>query len=350
MNDGRAVRFSRRAHFLNVKQGDCSIIEHNSDRVTVIDVCNAKADTVQERLAEAVDTFLSKSAVLKNFNQKAYPTNPITYLKDRNISSVFRFILTHPDMDHLDGIKAFWEALSPINFWDTDNTCFKNDDDFKNGSPFNYDDWAFYEKLRAGNGPSGLTRLTLSSGKSGQYWNRGENGSTSGSDGLHILAPTPESISQANDCQDFNDCSYVLLYRLGAFRILFGGDSHDQTWEHIIDTHAAELKGIDLLIAPHHGRKSGRSYDFLDLLQPRMTFFGNASSEHLAYGAWNNRGLPFVTNNQAGNMVVSPTDSSLDLYVTNETFARKKNTYTFYSEGLRAWYVQEICQYASAAA
>lgn len=28
-------------HFLNVKDGDCSIIQHDSNRVTVIDDCNA---------------------------------------------------------------------------------------------------------------------------------------------------------------------------------------------------------------------------------------------------------------------------------------------------------------------
>lgn len=337
-------------HFLNVKQGDCSIIEHNTGHVTVIDVCNAKADTPQNRFAEALDAFMSKSAVSGYFNQKAYPVNPIAYLRGRGITTVFRFILTHPDMDHLDGIKAIWEAFSPMNFWDTDNTCSKSEDDFKNGSPYNYDDWAFYRKLRAGNGPAGLTRLTLFAGNCGQYWNRGENGSMNGGDGISILAPTPKLITQANECGDFNDCSYVLLYRVGPFRILFGGDSHDETWAHIIENHAAEIKNIDLLIAPHHGRKSGRSYEFLDILRPRMTFFGNASSEHLAYGAWNNRNLPFVTNNQAGSMVVNATSSSLDLYVTNENFARKKNAFTFYSEGFKAWYVQEICQYASAAA
>ena len=37
-------------HFLNVKEGDCSIIEHNSGHTTVIDVCNAKpVEPLQER-------------------------------------------------------------------------------------------------------------------------------------------------------------------------------------------------------------------------------------------------------------------------------------------------------------
>lgn len=31
-------------HFLNVNEGDCNIIQHGSGRVTVIDVCNGKAE------------------------------------------------------------------------------------------------------------------------------------------------------------------------------------------------------------------------------------------------------------------------------------------------------------------
>lgn len=52
-----------------------------------------------------------------------------------------------------------------------------------------------------------------------------------------------------------------------------------------------------------------------------MTFFGNANSEHLAYSAWNNRGLKFVTNNQANCMVVDTKSPNLTLYVTYENYA-----------------------------
>ena len=50
-----------------------------------------------------------------------------------------------------------------------------------------------------------------------------------------------------------------------------------------VNEHRSFVTNIDLLIAPHHGRDSERSYDFLDVLKPKMTFFGNANSEHLAY-------------------------------------------------------------------
>jgi beta-lactamase superfamily II metal-dependent hydrolase len=155
-------------HFLNVKEGDCSIIEHNSDRITVIDVCNAKAETPEAILREAVTGVVAKTAdVPGNFNQKDYPVNPILYMKDAGIARVWRFILTHPDMDHMDGIEAFWDAYNPPNFWDTNNACDK-DGDFENGSPYNVDDWEFYKKLRAGKAPQAPNRFTLFSKSHGQ--------------------------------------------------------------------------------------------------------------------------------------------------------------------------------------
>jgi hypothetical protein len=235
-------------------------------------------------------------------------------------------------MDHLDGIEAFFAAFSPANFWDTDNDAEK---DFSEETRYSEDDWEFYRDLRDTNPQSDPKRLTLYSGTSGNFWNK--SGDKSG-DGLHILAPTAALVSQANESGDYNDCSYVLLYRTAGYRIVFGGDSDDNSWEHILKAHKSDVTGIDLLIAPHHGRKSDRNYDFLDVLKPKMTFFGNANSEHLAYGAWNSRKLPFITNNQANCMVVEPDNNGLQLYVTNEHFARASNADTFYAKRLLAWY------------
>jgi competence protein ComEC len=109
-----------------------------------------------------------------------------------------------------------------------------------------------------------------------------------------------------------------------------------------LSAHEKDVTNIDLLIAPHHGRKSDRSYDFLDVLKPKLTFFGNANSEHLAYGAWNYRKLPFVTNNQAGCMVVAIENGTMDLHVTNKSFAEACNKGTSYSSRFKAYYVCPI--------
>jgi hypothetical protein len=56
-----------------------------------------------------------------------------------------------------------------------------------------------------------------------------------------------------------------------------------------------------------------------------MTFFGNAPSQHMAYDAWNNRDLPFITNNQAGCLVVNFDWDSISLYVTHLPYAKQRN-------------------------
>ena len=326
-------------HFLNVKEGDCSVISHNSERVTVIDVCNAKPpDEQAEKLAEVL-----LGSIRGNFQQKRYPVNPISYLQDHSIDSIFRYIQTHPDMDHMDGIEALFDEFSPINFWDTDNMKEMDDSSWEN-SPYNEEDWLFYKNLRDTKPNSDPRRLALLAGAKGQYWNM-EDGGSFGGDGLQILAPTQELIDSANEAdQDYNDCSYVILYKTSGNRIIFGGDSHDDTWEHILENYRDDVDNIDLLIAPHHGRDSGRSYEFLDTLNPTLTFFGNARSEHLAYSAWRNRGLSYITNNQANCMVVDASKTPMVLYVTFENFARKVNSATFYSNTFKAWYVGSITE------
>ena len=327
-------------HFLNVKEGDCSIIEHISGHVTVIDVSNGKPIDSDESTLEMLVAKAFSRRALGNFQQKKYPVNPVAYLRDHSIDSIFRYIQTHPDMDHMGGIKVLFEEFHPANFWDTDNNK-KIPSSSWAGSPYHQSDWKFYKNLRHTNPRQNPRRLTLLSGDTGQYWNIADDGS-GGGDGLQILAPTQELVEAANSSDDYNDCSYVILYHTGGKRIVFGGDSHDATWEHILARHETMVTNIDLLIAPHHGRASGRSYEFLDVLKPALTFFGNARSEHLAYDAWYRRSLPIVTNNQANCMVVDAGKTPMKLYVTNEKYARSVNTSTYYDERLQAWFAHPI--------
>lgn len=338
-------------HFLNVKDGDCSIIQHGSGRNTVIDVCNAEPTTSFERMYA---TFTESNAALEkgingNFNQKQYPVNPILYMENHKLTSVFRFILTHPDMDHMDGIKAFFEALSPVNFWDTENTKESPFTGEGGGNGYDEADWDFYQGLRDGKPDNNPKRLTLYANQNGQYWNIDDQGK-SGSDGLYILAPTPELIQSANLCDDYNDSSYVILYKAANNRIIFAGDSHDATWEYILENYEADVKDADVLIAPHHGRHSDRDWEFLDIVNPALTLFGNAPSEHLAYDAWNNRDLPFITNNQAGCITLNAGITPAEIYVTCEAYAKKRNPSTSHNSSYQAYYIGTVEQRKKAAA
>ena len=327
-------------HFLNVKEGDCSIIEHTSGNVSVIDVSNARKEYKEEEKLSALvkALFEEKEAGSGNFNQKAYPVDPIEYMKSFGITSIFRFILTHPDMDHMDGIKDLFEEFGPTNFYDTNNT---KEIEFNEDSQYHEEDWLFYKKLRNSDPKENPRRFTEFSNTNIPYLTKDWNGNPPG-DSIHILAPTPKLVEEANETGDFNDCSYVILHRYFYGNILFCGDAENKTWEYILPIYGKYLQNIDLLIAPHHGRKSDRDYSFLDVINPKMTFFGNASAEDLAYSAWIYRNLPYITNNQADCMVVDMNNINLPIYVTNKKFAEQQDIFTTFNNELKAWFLKNI--------
>lgn len=229
-------------HFLNVKEGDCTWIQHETGHNTIVDISNGNQARDEEKILESVRG---------NLNRKEHPINPIEYLKSYDQKEIFRFILTHPDMDHIDGLKNLFNNFDVINFWDTDNK--KSMDENSNCGSYKKEDWEFYQSIRKSqNNP---TRLNLYAGARGKYYNEGENNN---GDSLYILAPTRELIKEANDTKKYNDCSYVILHKVGNKKVIFAGDSEKKTWDYILENHRKDVENIDLLIAPHHGRKTGR--------------------------------------------------------------------------------------------
>jgi competence protein ComEC len=311
-------------HFLNVLEGDCNIIQHDSGRVSVIDISNAynDEDTPDEKAVKASEQreeMRNRTQVPSNkvdYRQKLSPDNPIKYLQENlnlNRDGIFRFIVTHPDMDHIDGIKDLYTEFDIPFSWDTDNN--KAIDPNGNFAGYNRDDWKFYTNLRDRKYLN-TKRLTNYAGSQEQYWQN---------DNIHILCPTPELVRQANQtAKDFHDLSYVLVHTPpkkggGTWKIVFAGDSHDASWDYILKNHRSLVENVDVLLAPHHGRDSDRSYEFLKVLNPKITLFGNASHQHLAYGCYK----PIrITNNQAGYVIMDVSENAIAFYVKHYDFAR----------------------------
>lgn len=317
-------------HFLNVLEGDCNIIQHDSKRVTVIDVSNAYNDIDTEaekavKKSEMRKLMLARTQVPSDktdYQQKKTPDNPIQYLKKYGIESIFRFIITHPDMDHLDGIQDLYSEFNITNTWDTDNK--KSIDADANFAGYNKEDWEFYLRLRNGK-IANTSRLTYFAKQENNYYNE---------DNIKILCPTPKLLKNANQSGDYNDSSYVILFTPpksngGRWKFLFAGDSDDDSWEYILSNHKKEVTNIDVLFAPHHGRDSGRNYDFLKILTPTVTLFGNASSKYLAYNCYN----PIrITNNQAGYIIIDIMEHKIVFYVKNYEFAKHYKSKRGWSE------------------
>ncbi len=309
-------------HFLNVGEGDCSILQHSSGRVTMIDICGGNLDAKQESQAKMLQRiFESTVSGGGDYGMRECPTNPVNYCLANGIKNVFRFILTHPDMDHMDGLDNQLTRVSVANFWETGTR--KEKPDFSEGG-YKEEDWDSYAAI-ADRKREGITVLSHLAGAQFEFANKGEP--KGGGDYLSIVAPSPALVATANESEDCNDASYVVVYRTCGGNIVFPGDAHDGTWEHVTKHYKSLVQNCGLLIAPHHGRKSDRDYGFLDVLKPGLTLFGCAPSEHLAYSAWSYRELPYITQNQAGNIILEGTDQGIEVFVENITFARTQQAF-----------------------
>ena len=88
-----------KTHFLNVNQGDCIVLEHTSGRVTVFDISAGNIEHKQSDLLEAFGKMEIEPAK-GNYRMCQHPTNPLDYLTTMGVRQVWRFILSHSDMDH----------------------------------------------------------------------------------------------------------------------------------------------------------------------------------------------------------------------------------------------------------
>lgn len=299
-----------RFHFLNVRQGSCSLIQHASGRVTMKDICNGNATRRRDEARSAVLLeALAKAAAAGNFRMCEKPTQPLDYLDDIGVSRIFRFILSHPDMDHMDGLDNLFDTFQISNYWDTG--VRREKPEFGAGSPYSEDDWDRYENI-INDQENGLTVLIKRDGARFELANK-----PNGGDGLHILAPTDALVNAVED--ETNDASYVVLYRSIGGKILLPGDAHDGTWGHVCTNHAEDVANCSILVAPHHGRDSDMDFGFLRTVNPQLVLMGCAKSTDMGYDKYRNYNT--ITNNQAGNVVAEIDSRGMDVFVENKNFA-----------------------------
>lgn len=251
-----------------------------------------------------------------NYNRQNNPTNPIDYLSSicKN-KSIFRFVLTHPDMDHMDGIERFFNIFSPINFWDANNEKDLNSSDWK---IYRKEDWDFYTEVRRTQENPKVLRIY--EGYQSDFY-------CLGLDNFEIISPSKklvEELKQLNN-PDWNEISYITLHNVYNRKILYCGDSGNKAWKNIMkDKNLLDkIRNIDILLAPHHGRKTGGDdlNKYLNQLNPKLAILGNTEkSEHKNYSAFSSRKIPILTNNEAGDIIVAIKDNGkIILDITRNT-------------------------------
>jgi beta-lactamase superfamily II metal-dependent hydrolase len=266
-------------HFLNVGRGDCTVIKHASGRLSIIDINNGQLldeksflelrRHYQFTLLENVTGSVNESQRYQLLSEHGYDiqlTNPIEFLANNYPGqSLFRYIQTHPHLDHMRGLyDLYMSNISILNFWDIKHNFepdLQNDSDRLN--------WNEYKQHRSGNRAN--TLLHLHQGDSGKFYNK-ERGACTDGDGIDILWPTKEYINSVYDLDDINpnNLSYVLRITYKRMKFILGGDAEEDVWKEIVYTYGSELK-CDVLKASHHGRDSGYYKEAVELMNPKYT-------------------------------------------------------------------------------
>jgi competence protein ComEC len=185
-----------------------------------------------------------------------YLNPPVDYFQE-NIADggvgVWRFILTHPDMDHLSGLEDLDDGAGITEFWDTFHEKTLSADQDHWPERFDAGDWKRYEKIRHYETNHHYINPT-----------KGIKTSTWKEDDIDILHPSSAYIIQKNRENEnrsegeYNDLSYVLKANTPAGGILLPGDLEgEDAWKRLLEYAGDELEDVRVLKAAHHGRKNG---------------------------------------------------------------------------------------------
>lgn len=286
-------------HFLNVGHGDCTLIEHPTGRITMIDINNSKSlpENDVDALAESIG--LTKAAFHSaTYGPRGYRSwndyytsllvDPTVYFREQfgTEAGVFRYIQTHPDMDHLSGLhRFFWQQRIELeNMWDTAHTRTLDESDF-DSTRFSYLDWLVYLVMRQGQLVDDRTHkvLQLESGASSHFY---------ADDSIDVLSPTPDLVDYANETENWNNSSYILRISHAGRTVILPGDAEKPAWDKVESVHDPDQLACDILKAAHHGRESGYSESAVEAMDPDYVVCSvgkkpatDASDEYAAHGA-----------------------------------------------------------------
>ena len=278
----------------SVGNGDMFYIRHGSDNFTVID-CYLNDENTNDEIIDEIK-------------------------KESEDKGIKRFISTHPDEDHIKGIKILDEKWEIINFYCVENKATKDEpsEDFKK-----------YCELR----DSSKKAFYIEKGCSRNWMNQSSN--ERGSSGISILWPDTDNkeikkeLEKVKEGDSPNNISPIIKYSLeDGVRCLWMGDIEADFLDNVKEE--IDFGKVDILFAPHHGRKSGKiPEDILKEINPKLIIIGEAPSKHLNY--YNNYNT--ITQNTSKEIVLECEERNVHIYVGNSNysvdFLKNKNKNSF---------------------
>ena len=260
----------------DVGNGDMFYIKHNSDNFTVID-CYLSDE--------------NQDAIIREINQESIK------------KGIHRFISTHPDEDHIRGLKVLRERWGIPNFYCVNNRATKSNPS---------ESFQEYQRLKSSD-----KAYFISKGCSRKWMNVSDEERDSAE--ISILWPDTsnadfqDALQQAEDGGSPNNISPIINYQAkGGISFLWMGDLEHDFMEKI--SNEIVLPKVNVLFAPHHGRDSGSVPKvLLDQMSPDLIVIGSADSSQLNYYP----GYMTITQIRSGDLTFECNGNCIDVYCSN---------------------------------
>jgi competence protein ComEC len=168
------------------------------------------------------------------------------YLWHSKIMRIDYLVLSHPQTDHMNGLRFIARHFHPKEFW-------------HNGDPV---ETPSYKELMAIVDTRKIRKMRPADLK-GEIEINGAR--------VQVLHPDPNRLILGikDDGKRLNNNSLVLKITYGDASFLFPGDM-EKAGEEVLISHAGQMIQSDILLAPHHGSKTSSSKEFLDMVKPRL--------------------------------------------------------------------------------
>jgi len=187
--------------------------------------------------------------------------SPVHYLKNQNVDRLNYLIISHPHKDHIEDIlnidminpSVFTRPIIPSSFLN---------DSIKNA---NADDEKIYRKY-----------IDISNKYTGNVNPETDPGDSKNNGGVNI-----ETFKASGDDTDLNYYSLVTLISYGGAKILLTGDNNPKSINELMENSSftSKTENIDILLTPHHGRKSSYVSKFVKHLNPILTIISDKKDD-----------------------------------------------------------------------
>ncbi|MBQ7779314.1 MAG: MBL fold metallo-hydrolase [Clostridia bacterium] len=236
-------------HFLDVGQGDCSLIVMPNGRTVLIDA-----------------------------SVKDEGKNILEYLSYQKVTHIDYFILTHPHADHIGGAREVIETLSVgkvvMTDIETDTATFEN----------------LLLAIDKKNIPVHIAKV---------------------GDIIKLDNANMKVLGPAEKTDDLNNMSIVLRLDYGKTSFLFTGDAEEPSEKDMLEKFSPNEFRADVIKIGHHGAKTSSSLDFITAVSPQYAViscgkdnsYGHPHTETI--NTLNKLGIKYYRTDEVGNLVFS---------------------------------------------